>query len=67
MTDLSEPLAIDPSTEVDSGLSPTEVRVCPGCGRPEQLWGGGGAGFLSDDGNSYCCAGCAQQTGCTCG
>lgn len=67
MTDMSEPLVVDPTTEVDSGLEPTEIRLCPGCGRPEQRWSGGGRGFLADDEHTYCCAGCAQQTGCTCG
>lgn len=67
MTDVDEPLAVDPTIEVDTGLSPAEVRLCPGCGRPEPSWrGSAGRGFLFDDGHTYCCAGCAQQSGCTC-
>jgi hypothetical protein len=67
MSEAMDPLAIDPTIEVDEGLSPREVRVCPGCGMPEPEWkGDNGNGYLADDGHNYCCEGCALETGCTC-
>jgi hypothetical protein len=55
------------TTEASGGLSPREVRLCPGCGRPEAQWSEvGGEGVIGDDGATYCCRGCATETGCTC-
>lgn len=59
--------AVDPSVESDAGLSPEEVRLCPGCGLPEQRWRENlGRGHLAEDGHTYCCSGCAREIGCTC-
>jgi hypothetical protein len=66
MSDVDQ-LTVDPTIEVEEGLTPTETRLCPGCGKPEALWRGNlGMGHLDDDGHTYCCMGCARQTGCTC-
>jgi hypothetical protein len=60
-------LIVDPTIEVEEGLTPVEIRLCPGCGKPERQWRENlGAGYLHVDGHTYCCAGCAGQTGCTC-
>jgi hypothetical protein len=65
--DMFEPPPVAPAIEADTGLSPVEVRLCPGCGKPESQWkASGGRGFSADDGYTYCCDGCALQTGCTC-
>jgi hypothetical protein len=58
---------VDPTIEVDREHSPGEMRLCPGCGKPEPQWRENlGKGYLDGDGHTYCCTGCAQQTGCTC-
>jgi hypothetical protein len=67
MTDAIVEPPVDPTIEVDEGLSPREVRLCPGCGMPESQWrDNDGKGHLAADGHTYCCRGCADQTGCTC-
>ncbi len=41
-------------------------QTCPKCGMPRENWkGNGGQGFMKND-QTYCCAGCANNTGCTC-
>jgi hypothetical protein len=68
MSDVTfEPLTVDPSIEVDTALGPTEIRVCPGCGMLEPRWtDNDGAGYAAEDDHTYCCYGCAEETGCTC-
>jgi len=57
----------DPTIEIDDVTTPREIRLCPGCGKPEAQWkGDDGLGYVDDDGHTYCCVGCAHQTGCTC-
>ncbi len=62
--------AIEPTIiEVVSGEHVTEVAVCPGCGRPEAEWqvdAEGVSGYAAPEGTTFCCAGCAEETGCTC-
>src|SRR5688572_9704592 len=36
---------------------------CPGCRMPKNDWPGEG---YTHEGQSYCCQGCAEGTGCTC-
>ena len=36
---------------------------CPGCGMVKNQWPGEG---YTHEGQSYCCQGCAEGTGCTC-
>ncbi len=40
--------------------------TCAECGMPQANWGGDGQGYAAD-GEVYCCQGCAEGTGCTCG
>ena len=44
----------------------SEQRKCPQCGRPEWKWTANQGLGYPDDEMLYCCAGCAQGTGCTC-
>ena len=37
--------------------------ACPGCGMPKNKWPGEG---YSHEGQTFCCQGCAEGTGCTC-
>lgn len=47
--------------------SPPEAAApsptCPGCGMIKNEWPGEG---YTHEGESYCCQGCAEGTGCTC-
>ena len=36
---------------------------CPGCGMDKNTWPGEG---YTHEGQTYCCQGCAEGTGCTC-
>src|SRR5947209_7485536 len=48
MSDVDQ-LTVDPTIEVEEGLTPTETRLCPGCGKPEALWRANlGRGLLDD-------------------
>jgi hypothetical protein len=47
------------SSSPESGPAPT----CPGCGMAKNDWPGEG---YTHEGQSYCCQGCAEGTGCTC-
>ena len=41
-------------------------ETCAGCGLPQSQWEGhDGHGYVMD-GETYCCRGCAEGTGCTC-
>jgi hypothetical protein len=41
-------------------------QSCPNCGMQRQQWkGNGGQGFQRGN-QTYCCQGCADNTGCTC-
>jgi len=51
----------------EEGLVPREVQLCPGCGRPRARWEKGGAGFDAGEDGRWCCGGCYEETGCTCG
>ena len=41
----------------------TPVPACPGCKMIKNEWPGEG---YTHDGETYCCQGCAEGTGCTC-
>jgi len=43
-----------------------DVQTCPTCGKEQQDWGGSGGRGFKKGGESYCCQGCAEGTGCTC-
>ena len=58
---------VDPTVVADRPTSSEEIRICPGCGKPESQWREDlGRGHLADEGHTYCCTGCARETGCTC-
>lgn len=66
MTVLNSPGG-EPSVEVDTLDGAAETWLCSGCGKPETLWKeDSGRGHVAADGQSYCCRGCAEETGCTC-
>lgn len=55
-----------PTLDLTDGPTPREIRLCPGCGRPEPQWReNDGAGYQLG-GEVFCCRGCADETGCTC-
>ena len=54
------PIDID---ENDSLVNPIPLPACPGCGMIKNEWPGEG---YTHDGETYCCQGCAEGTGCTC-
>src|SRR5262245_44914463 len=41
----------------------TPRPACPGCGMPKDEWPGEG---YTEGGETYCCQGCAEGTGCVC-
>ncbi len=40
---------------------------CSKCGLPKSQWTGNNGQGYTKDGQAYCCEGCADNTGCTCG
>lgn len=50
---------IDSSTD-----PPIPLPACPGCAEIKNNWPGEG---YTHDAETYCCQGCAEGTGCTCG
>src|SRR2546428_13656809 len=54
------PIEID---ESDSLLNSIPVPACPGCRMVKNEWPGEG---YTHDGETYCCQGCAEGTGCIC-
>ena len=43
-----------------------DERTCPRCGMPQSEWRGNSGAGVEQDGERYCCQGCADGTGCTC-
>ena len=41
-------------------------QTCPACGMPQREWKENHGKGYTKDGQTYCCQGCAEQTGCTC-
>ena len=53
-------------TEIDGSdqlVNSTPVPACPGCRMLKNEWPGEG---YTHDGETYCCQGCAEGTGCVC-
>jgi hypothetical protein len=50
------------TTRLPAKLS-APLPACPGCGMVKNQWLGEG---YTHNGESYCCQGCAEGTGCTC-
>src|SRR5438045_5113875 len=49
--------------ENDSLVSSIPLPACPGCRMAKNEWPGEG---YTHDGETYCCQGCAEGTGCIC-
>ena len=49
--------------ENDSLVSSIPLPACPGCRMVKNEWPGEG---YTHDGETYCCPGCAEGTGCIC-
>ncbi|HEV7677663.1 MAG TPA: hypothetical protein VGQ42_03760 [Candidatus Dormibacteraeota bacterium] len=58
---------IPATIEYDSYYRVTDVVVCPNCGRPESTWRENDGEGYQDGAQNYCCRGCAEEIGCTCG
>jgi hypothetical protein len=54
------PIEID---ESDSLVNSIPVPACPGCTMVKNEWPGEG---YTHDGETYCCQGCAEGSGCIC-
>ena len=51
------------TTQSDELLEATPSPACPGCHMIKNEWPGEG---YTHNGETYCCQGCAEGTGCTC-
>src|SRR5580704_2855094 len=60
MKPLCENISINPDAPANLETRPP---ACPGCAMLKNDWPGEG---YSHEGQSYCCQGCAEGTGCTC-
>lgn len=54
----------DPSSYKEGASTPE--LLCPECDMPQSEWQFNGNGF-ERYGQTFCCQGCAEGTGCTCG
>jgi hypothetical protein len=54
---------MESANERDSGSPTSGPPPCPGCAMAKNEWPGEG---YTHDGQTYCCQGCAEGTGCTC-
>ena len=41
-------------------------RTCPNCGMPKSQWKGNYGQGYQQQGETYCCEGCAENVGCGC-
>ena len=41
-------------------------EICPACGMTKSEWKGNNGQGYTREGQIFCCAGCAEGTGCTC-
>jgi hypothetical protein len=41
-------------------------QQCAGCHMPRNQWQGNGGQGVGQNGQMYCCQGCANNSGCTC-
>jgi hypothetical protein len=52
-------------TEIDEEID-LEPTSCARCGMEKQDWRGNQGRGYPNEGDVYCCKGCAEDTGCTC-
>ena len=45
---------------------PSEEQACARCGKPSHQWQESSGQGYESGGQTYCCRGCAENTGCTC-
>ena len=50
-------------TNASTSDAATPMPACPGCGMIKNEWPGEG---YTHEGETFCCQGCAEGTGCTC-
>jgi hypothetical protein len=41
-------------------------QTCPRCGMAKQQWKGNGGNGVQRGNETFCCEGCANNSGCTC-
>jgi hypothetical protein len=58
---------ITATVEYDGDFRITDVVVCPNCGRRGSQWRENDGEGFELGGQTFCCRGCAEETGCTCG
>lgn len=58
---------IPATIEKDGDFRITDVVVCPNCGRSEPGWKENAGEGYTLGAQTYCCRGCAEEIGCTCG
>jgi len=51
----------------ENALHDRTIEACPRCGMAHDEWPDDGTGGFERDGVVYCCRGCGDGTGCTCG
>ena len=44
----------------------SDEQTCPRCGMTKGQWQGNGRQGVQSGSQTYCCQGCANNTGCTC-
>jgi hypothetical protein len=64
---MAEIIDVSPTVEASTDHLVKELRICAGCGRPETTWREHAGEGFSLGSEVYCCRGCADQIGCTCG
>lgn len=52
--------------EIDEEEMDRAEDDCPNCGMARSEWKGNSGKGYTKDGETYCCRGCAEGTGCTC-
>jgi hypothetical protein len=65
--DLIDEDDIPATIEYESDYRVAAVVVCPNCGRPETRWRENDGEGYQYGAQTYCCRGCAEEIGCTCG
>ena len=53
-------------TRGSEGEGEMEDQMCPRCGMNQKDWTANEGRGFNKEGESYCCQGCAEGTGCTC-
>lgn len=54
------------TTQTTTDTQPAAAQTCPNCGMARNEWRGNGGQGYEMAGQTYCCEGCAEGSGCTC-